>query len=193
MDDHAGLRAAPNRDRHMEATTVLWQQSVQDGGAAMREQGPIAAGQDGGEAAAVHGEPGMADRVHAPVERVHPACRQAVRDPVARESQSDDLVARHDAVLGGGERGDRAIHRRNVPRVAPVAICGVLRRLHRLDAPLVVGGGGMGTFDRHAGKLITPGRALGADPQSRRSCSARPSLNDAVSQHHRRAAVEQAA
>jgi hypothetical protein len=52
---------------------------------------------------------GVADRVHAAMQRVQPADAETMLDRARSEAEPDELRACHDPVLARGERGDGVV------------------------------------------------------------------------------------
>ena len=117
------------------------------GGGTVAEDGARARGEHGRGPPAFAGQHTVADRVDPAVHGVEPAALQPVTDRPATEPEVDELSAGDDAVLGLGERGDRAVHAANAtfgpfkgpkcslaghgPMVAPAA-CRGTRGMSRL-------------------------------------------------------------
>jgi hypothetical protein len=70
------------------------------------EHGAVATGEEGGHRPPAGRQRGVADRVHAAVDRQQPFRAQPVVDRPATDAQRDELRPRHRAALAPGERGD---------------------------------------------------------------------------------------
>ena len=146
---NAGRRPPVGRGGHVNLVLGSAKESPEDGCAAMRQDGIGAARQDGGEVAPAGRERSVADRVHTAVQLVQVTFRDAMCNRVTAETGGKQLVAGDDAVLRAGQRGDGAIRRLNVRRVARRAARVAPRRSRRPAVRRPMHGSTYRTLSRH--------------------------------------------